>query len=334
MLSEPKCPPDHDRLPDSGFTMVELAVVLAILSLVSVMAMSILMATQNAAKAIGWQAEANTELRRLLDDTFADLETARPPSLCLNDGASTYSKVVNTSATSTSKCPKVVDGVDPLATELLSTDRDFAGSVLTSAGQHHVCYFTHRVDPAFLGRSATGGSADNLGNSYQEVCLLVLSNNLYLIKWPENSTDINTRPTGAVPRLIGAIDGPSVNFAYFARSDDATDQTVTDAATFNVLPSSVGYDSMSLNPTSYGLTGAAFTEQILRPADRARAGKVRLKLVVVTGKTTHKRTRSVEYQVALRGAAYQSERCWNGKKVAVTVPGDSGHVVLTCASPT
>lgn len=324
---------------ESGFTMVELAVVLAILSLVSVMSMSILVATQNVTKAIGWQAEANTELRRLLDDTFAELETARSPSFCLEDGASTYSRIVNVDSTGT-PCPKIIDGVDPLAPELLPADRDLAGASLTSAGEHHACYYTHRVDPAFLGRESGAAVVSNLTHAgtatYQEVCLLVLENSLYLVKWPLNTADMNSRPTtGAVPRLLGTIDGPSVNFTFFARGSDSDDVTASDSSSFNLVPSSpAGYESTSLDPADYGLVGVPIAEQALAAVDRSRAARVRLKVVVETGTGAKRRTRNVDYQVSLRGAAYEAERCWNGKKVAVTVPSDANRVVLTCENPT
>ena len=323
---------------ESGFTMVELAVVLAILSLVSVMSMSILIATQNVTKAIGWQAEANTELRRLLDDTFAELETARSPSFCLEDGASTYSRIVNVDSTGT-PCPKIIDGVDPLAPELLPADRDLAGASLTSAGEHHACYYTHRVDPAFLGRESGASVVSNLTQAgtatYQEVCLLVFGNSLYLVKWPLNTADMNSRPTGAVPRLLGTIDGPSVNFTFFARGSDTDDVTASDSSSFNLVPSSsAGYESTSLDPADYGLDGVPIEEQALAAVDRSRAARVRLNVVVETGTGARRRTRNVDYQVSLRGAAYEAERCWNGKKVAVTVPSDANRVVLTCENPT
>ena len=297
---------------ESGFTLIELVVTTFILFIVMVMASSVLYLAQRTTRVIGWQAESNSELRRLMDEVFADVETARPAARCQ----------VTTS-------PDPVDIVPFTCTRVVDGDGD--GPVLLDAGQNHVCYFSHRVDPAFVGKADASGASVNGKTLYQRVCLVVLDDELHLVQYAPNLDDMNARqpladlPTVAVRRKLGNVvpEATTPAFSYLGRrTDDLDSATPTDASNITALEAAAD-DLNVLDPTRYGFNAASYpipADKVLDAEQLALASRVDFNLRVVTGQGARERERTLQYRVTLRGARYQTERCWTGEQTVNSDP--------------
>ncbi len=301
---------------DGGFTLVELVVTLSVLSIVMVMATSVLILTQQTSKVVGWKAEANTELRRLVDELFAEIETARPAAQCKEPGNPEPVDIVPYT------CSRVVDGDGP---------------VLLSAGGNHVCYYSHRVDPAFAGKSVTVDGVEIGGNDttlYQRVCLVVLDEELFLVQYEPNTGnqtsadpgDLNALPAigpdraaKSVRRKLGDVaTGTDPAFTYLGRRTDSADSATTaladDADMTTLVPDD---DEVSeLSPATYGFTDSSVPDayDVLDSDQLERASRVVFSLRMMTGRGSRRAERELDYRVTLRGARYQSERCWTGDR--------------------
>jgi prepilin-type N-terminal cleavage/methylation domain-containing protein len=268
-------PPQASRA-DSGFTLIELAVSMAILSIVSVLAMSILVSTRNISRVVSWQSASNFELRQLIDTVFADVETARPAM-----GCDTNSDGRADTTTVSSDCgAKMVERADP---------------VLLIAGPNRLCYYSNRLQTR-----TTGSSGSNYNPAYVPVCLAVVGTTLRLEQFDAPTTDsVNwnrSLVTGSVPtyRALGTVDpSPEGYFQYFK------------ANSTNAL---VGTDSATVVGTSTPDTGLLVDTQ--RALVNSVLLRVRLKLGSSAADSSH--TRDVAYRITLRSARYSAERCGLG----------------------
>jgi prepilin-type N-terminal cleavage/methylation domain-containing protein len=273
---------------DGGFTLIELAVSLGILSIVMTLAFSILISTMNISSVVSWQSTSNTELRQLIDSVFADVETARPSFGCdLNhDGqiTTTSNEIVLTSNT----CPDINNIVER------------SDGVLLVASPDRICYNTNRL----LSRQA-GTSANP---PYAPVCLAVVVNELRLETFaqPSDIEDWNASITSGVRspdriRVLGRVDPKAASsnggdgyFEYYK----------------------AGGNGPELLEGSHSVT-VGTADAILNALDdnQLRAvNTVVMRARIAFGATgaQSNRTRDIVYRVALRAARYSSERCGTG----------------------
>jgi prepilin-type N-terminal cleavage/methylation domain-containing protein len=278
---------------ESGFTLVELAVSLGILSIVMTLAFSILVSTMNISSVVTWQSTSNTELRQLIDSVFADVETARPALGCdrNHDGG------IDVSATSTEKllsrntCPDINDFIER------------SDGVLLVASSDRICYNTNRL----LSRQA--GIANP---PYAPVCLAVVDNELRLETFSAplaDTDDWNESITLGAPnrspnriRVLGRVDPKAASasggdgyFEYYKAGDNGPELLPT--GSFSVTVGDADTISTALDDDARKLVNTV----VLRA--RIRYG--------ATGAQA-KRTRDIVYRVALRAARYSSERCATG----------------------
>lgn len=119
-------------------SLVELVVAMSLLGVLGVMAGMVMIGTQRAAGLVAWRANAGSEIRRLLDATFAELSSARPPAACTD-----------------ASCDRI-------------TEAAASSGILLAAGDRNVCYASQREDPV-------GGGGDSQGvlTPFWKVCLVV-----------------------------------------------------------------------------------------------------------------------------------------------------------------
>ena len=277
---------------DGGFTLIELAVSLGILSIVMTLAFSILVSTMNISSVVSWQSTSNTELRQLIDSVFADIETARPALGCdLNhDGQITLStEDVLTSNT----CTDINNVVER------------SGGVLLVSSPDRICYNTNR-----LRSRQAGTSASSTNPPYVPVCLAVVGQELRLETFaPPAATEdwnapitLGTRAPDGV-RVLGRVDPSAASptgdgyFEYYKAWDGVGPKP----------PLLTGSESVTVGT-------ADPIDNALNDADRQAVNTVVLRARIAYGATGAQanRTRDIVYRVALRAARYSSERCATG----------------------
>jgi prepilin-type N-terminal cleavage/methylation domain-containing protein len=267
------------RRSDVGFTLVEMAVSMGILSIVSVLAMSVLVSTRNISKVVTWQSTSNFELRQLIDNVFADVETARPAM-----GCDTNSDGRADTVTVSSDCgAKMVERADP---------------VLLLAGPNRLCYYSNRIQTR-----TSGSTGANYNPPYIPVCLAVVGTTLRLEQFPAPATDTDNwnrditdaaTPAPAI-RVLGTVD-PSTEgyFEYFQANSPAalvgTDDTKTVAGMTT-------HETGLLNDADRGLVNNVLL-------------RIRLKLGTSVADSSH--IRDIVYRITLRSTRYSAERCGLG----------------------
>jgi prepilin-type N-terminal cleavage/methylation domain-containing protein len=277
---------------DPGFTLIELAVSLGILSIVMTLAFSILISTMNISSAVSWQSTSNTELRQIIDNVFADVETARPALGCDAD----HNGRIDTSATSTEKVLKSSCDINNIV--------ERSDGVLLVASPDRICYNTNRL----LSRQATSANPP-----YAPVCLAVVYDELRLETFSppapgDNNYDWNTTITSgwatrpvAGSRVLGRVDPKAANsnggdgyFEYYKAGADGSEKIpFTDTQSVTV-----------------GNTAVV----VLKDPERKAVNTVVMRARIAYGATGTQanRTRDIVYRVALRAARYSSERCATG----------------------
>jgi prepilin-type N-terminal cleavage/methylation domain-containing protein len=277
---------------DGGFTLIELAVSLGILSIVMTLAFSILVSTMNISSVVSWQSTSNSELRQLIDSVFADIETARPSLGCDRD----RNGKIDLATTSTEKA--VTYGCN------LNSVIEQSDGVLLVASPDRICYNTNR----FLSRQV--GTPNP---AYAPVCLAVVNNQLLLQTFtPPASTDLATdwntpitsggliRPVAGT-RVLGRVDPKATTaasgdgyFEYFKAGDSGSEK--------------IAFTDMQLVQVG----NVSFNA--LKDPERKAVNTVVLRARIAYGETgaQSNRTRDIAYRVALRAARYSSERCGTG----------------------
>jgi type II secretory pathway pseudopilin PulG len=188
---------DHGGVSEHGFTLVELAIALSLMMVVSVMATVALLSAKSASTSVAWRAEANSEIRQLIDQTFADLAAARPLAQC---------QIAALDGTCDKITESRLDANDPASTP----------NVLLSAAGDQVCYRSQRKDPVVAGDTS-------VTPLYWKVCLAVASTGaLKLVATPPTSTSTYENVTFDTPstreRVLGTVDTTSGG-PYFSFSD-------------------------------------------------------------------------------------------------------------------
>jgi prepilin-type N-terminal cleavage/methylation domain-containing protein len=145
--SEPGAPPrrgaDRRATADAGLTLIELVVSMSLLAIVAIMSSMVMLGTRKVAEQVTWRANNNSQLRELIDATFADLSSARPPALCID-----------------AACDRITesrsDPGDPSSPPL---------AVVVSADDFGLCYLSQRSDAIGL------ADARSVLQPYWKVCL-------------------------------------------------------------------------------------------------------------------------------------------------------------------
>lgn len=195
---------------EQGVTLIELVVASSLMAVLGVMAAVVMLGTQSTAALVAWRANAGSEIRRLLDSTFADLSSARPLAVCAD-----------------AACDVITEAERP------------SGVLLSASGQR-VCYLSQREDPI--------GTGDTLGvlTPFWMVCLVVeqpspslglapSERTLVLLAYPPSSSVYGELDPAAafatVPQrrelgVIDAGDAPVFSFVDIGGHDVAGSQLV------------------------------------------------------------------------------------------------------------
>jgi prepilin-type N-terminal cleavage/methylation domain-containing protein len=310
-----------DTSSDAGFTMAELVVSMSILVIVSTMSITVLISTQKATKLVTGQSLANTELRQFIDSSFAEIETARPRTVCFGaDGRA--------QATMPQNCDRPVEGL---------------GSPFESAGEKHVCYLSHRVDAAFSTATApAAGVTPSNQVGYSRVCLAIIKDQLWKAVWALNPSNMNAPVANTVRyKNLGAVDAASSSFRFFGKGVPGADGVETDVEikplectvsgsirtcpaltaavperTATDLAASPETQPPGTTPTSffgdYMINRTFPTGQIAGEIANITRMKVVISVQTKVGRTVH--LRDLPYDISLRGSKYQNERCYTGER--------------------
>lgn len=249
---------------------------MGILSLVSVLAMTILVSTRNISKVVSWQSASNFELRQLVDNVFSDIETARPAMGCDldHDGRADTTDV-------TSECgSKMVERPDP---------------VLLVAGPSRLCYYSNKLQTR-----TSGATSANFNPPYVPVCLAVVGTNLRLEIFDPPATDTDpwnrSLTAGGVPkyRNLATVDpSTTANDEYFQYFKAGTAGDIKGTASVRIV-GTVADDTAILSATQRADVNSVLIRARLR----------------LTGSTAERqRTRDLAYRITLRATRYSSERC-------------------------
>jgi prepilin-type N-terminal cleavage/methylation domain-containing protein len=270
---------------DDGFSLIELAVSMGILSIVSVLAMTVLVSTRNISKVVAWQSSSNFELRQLVDNVFADIETARSAMGCDVDHDGRADTL-----TVDSQCgSKMVERPD---------------AVLLLAGPNRLCYYSNRLQTR-----TSGATSANFNPPYVPVCLAVVGTNLRLEIFDPPATDTDNwnrlLNVGTVPqyRNLGTVDPTTgTNNEYFQYFKANSTADIKGTGTFQMVG----------NPAPPPDTGMLSDTQ--RADINSLQVRVRLRLTGSTADKTH--TRDLAYRITMRATRYRAERCGLGNVTA------------------
>ena len=247
---------------------------MSLLVVIGLLASVSLLGTKSVVDSVSWRAEANTEIRQLIDQSFADIAAARPLAQCVEQAAD-------------GSCAKITES---------RADAGDPGSavpaVLVSARPDRVCYRTQRRNPVT--------SRDtNVTPSYWKACLGIDANGrLVLVATPPTSTSsydsVTFDETATRSRVLGTDDtrGAGQYFTYFDLSGQAIDPTD--------LPEADALGDLLDDGGTTIVTGIAKVQL-----------QIRLSYYVNGSRT---RTRALAYTAALRSSRYEQERWWSGDK--------------------
>jgi type II secretory pathway pseudopilin PulG len=269
------CAPARRGADDAGYSLVELAITMSLLVIVGLLASVTLLGTKGVVDAVSWRAEANSDIRLLIDQSFADLAAARPLAQCAE---------ANLDGT----CAKITESrVDP-------TDPNSAvPAVLVSARPDRVCYRTQRRDPVTSRDSS-------VTPVYWKACLGIDgAGRLTITATPPSAASVYGDATDfddaqARTRVLGTVDAGSGTswFTYFDLRGRALDP--------ETLPVVDPLGNLANDADSASLTGVAKVQL-----------QIRLSYYVGSSRT---RTRALSYTAALRSSRYEQERWWSGDK--------------------
>jgi prepilin-type N-terminal cleavage/methylation domain-containing protein len=268
---------------ERGMTLVELVVALGLLSVVALMSTMVLVGTKKVADEVTWRAGASSEIRDVLDATFADLSSARPPAQC-----------VDTACARITESRSVAD--DPLSPP---------PSVLVSASDASVCYLSQRRDPIGLVDPTGAVDPHPALQPYWKVCLVTgpasgrapSERKLELLAYAPNTTDATY---GRLDTTAGFATSPSRRrpLGYV----DVREQlpfTYTDLAGRPV-------DGRDLADHRWDEPGG--------PLSQVSTVRMRIQLTAFDRTGAATATRRLAFTAALRSARYEQERNWNGDR--------------------
>ena len=268
-------------------TLVELVVAMSLLTIVGLMGSLVMFGTSRVADQVTWRATANSDIRDLLDRTFADLSSARPPASCIDADCDRITESRSSPDDPTSPPP----------------------SVLVSASDSAVCYLSQR-------RDAIGADdAASVLVPYWKVCLVASTRSpstgaaagqrdLTLLSFAPSAPDraygrldpdtgFVTVPTGTLS--LGVIDvRAQAPFSF-------TDLSGTDVAGSDL-------DGLTWRDAGGLLTRISQVHLHIRLTAFDRQGRATAN------------SRRLTFTAALRTAGYEQERSWNGERSATTAP--------------
>jgi prepilin-type N-terminal cleavage/methylation domain-containing protein len=267
---------------DSGFTLVELAVSMGILTIVSTLAVTVLISTQKLSSVIGWQSASNSELRLLIDDVFADIGTARPAFGCDTDSDG-KADTLDASPTICQGDRKMVESNAP---------------VLLVAAPNRLCYYTNRIQSRQV-------SATVSNPPYTPVCLAVEGTQLRLETYPVPVGDWNATISGTarVPsiRNLGTVD-PSITTQGFFEYYKPKDAVGSEVKLTESVPVTVTVNGQSVADPLSDATRATISSVVVNAQVRFGSGT----------NAARQRTRNLTTRITLRAQRYSSERCGFG----------------------
>jgi prepilin-type N-terminal cleavage/methylation domain-containing protein len=281
---------EEEGRSQSGFTLIELTVAMFLLSIVGAMTVSILISVQNVSGITGWQSSTNANLRQLIDDVFADIETARPSMRCDVN----RDEIADTTIVTTANCgTAMIESADP---------------VLTVAAPNRVCYYSNRRDVRKSG-------VDN--PAYAPVCVAVVGENLRLEIFPTPGNteswnrDLNTGSNPSKIRVLGKIDRTTLDDSDLTKREgyfQFYDKTNTKMPAGSLASVSILDESGGLIPENNAYNDVE---------------RLNIKSVLIRGRIKFNgkgkggdRWRDISYNISLRGALYAEERCARGNKNA------------------
>jgi prepilin-type N-terminal cleavage/methylation domain-containing protein len=267
---------------DRGMTLIELVVAIGLLSVVSLMSTMVLFGTRKVAEEVTWRANASSEIRDVLDATFADLSSARPPAVCLDATCTRITESRSVAGDPTSPPP----------------------SVLVSASDTSVCYLSQRRDPIGL------VDPQAVLQPYWKVCLVAnpappgraaSERRLELLAYAPASTGT---AYGQLDATAGFASTPS-------RQRPLGVIDVSAGAPF-------GYTDLE-GATVSGADLALHTwDEPGGPLSLISKVDMRIRLTSFDARGKATATRRLTFTAALRSSRYEQERYWNGDRSAVT----------------
>jgi prepilin-type N-terminal cleavage/methylation domain-containing protein len=272
--------PGEER--DAGLTLIELVVSMSLLAIVGLMSSMVMLGTRKVAEQVTWRADNNTQLRDLIDRTFADLSSARSPALCIDTACDRI--------TESRSDPK-----DPTSPPL---------GVLVSADDYGLCYLSQRSDAIGL----TDPRA--VLQPYWKVCLRAESppvgsglaagqRELYLSLYEPLDSD----------RAYGQLDAAS---AFASVASTRRRLSVVD------VRERVPFRYTDLSGTVVSGATLASPAALDPGGELAAVAKIELRLQLTSfdRQGRARQTGRLTFTAALRSSRYQQERYWNGDRSA------------------
>lgn len=267
-------------------TLVELVVSMSLLAVVGLMSSMVMLGTRKVAEQVTWRADNNTQLRELIDRTFADLSSARAPAQCIDTACDRITESRSDPTDPTSPPP----------------------GVLVAADDYGLCYLSQRSDAIGL------TDAQSALQPYWKVCL----------RAEAPATDAGL-PTGQRELYLSLYEPLSGERAYgqldaataFASAPSTRRRLavvdVRERAPFRytdlsgtVVPGPELASPSALDPGGL-LAGIAKVELRLQMTSFDSRGRI-------------KQTGRLSFTAALRSSRYQQERFWNGDRSSGVAP--------------
>ena len=265
---------------DGGMTLIELIVAMSLLGIVGLMSTMVLFGTRQVADQVTWRANASSEIRDVLDATFADLSSARPPATCVDTSCSRITESRSVANDPTSPPP----------------------SALVSASDTSVCYLSQRRDPIGL------ADAQAALQPYWKVCLVAspapdrapTERRLEVVAYAPNDTEA---AYGRLDVGAGFSAVPSRR-----RPLGVIDVSAQPPFTFiDLSGTEVGGDDLDTH--TWDEPGG--------PLSQVSTVRMRIQLTAFDHSGRATATRRLAFTAALRSSHYEQERSWNGERPAV-----------------
>ena len=270
----------------AGMTLVELVVAMSLLAVVSVMGAMVMFGTRRVADQVTWRANASSDIRDLLDRTFADLSSARPPAACIDESCARITESRSTPDDPTSPPPSVLVSASGTSVCYLSQRRDAIGAVDAAAVLQpywKIC-LAARVPPSTSGLAA----------SERLLVVLAYAPTATDASYGRLDSDAGFASSPTSTRQLGVIDVRAAPPFSFSDNDGA------DVAGRDL-------DGLTWRDAGGLLTRIAKVEM-----------RIRLSAFDRQGRPTN--TRTLTFTAALRTSRYEQERNWSGDRAAAVAP--------------
>lgn len=274
------------RGDDRGLTLIELVVSMSLLAVVGLMSSMVMLGTRKVAEQVTWRADNNTQLRDLIDRTFADLSSARSPAQCIDTACDRITESRSDPTDPTSPPP----------------------GVLLSADDYGLCYLSQRSDAIGL------TDAQSALQPYWKVCLRA-----------ETPPTASGLPDGQRELYLSLYEPSSSERAY-GQLDPATAfaSAPTTRRRLSVVDvrQRVPFRYTDLEGAAVAGTELAAPGALDPGGPLAGVAKVELRIQLSSfdRKGRIKQTGRLSFTAALRSSRYQQERYWNSDRSAGGAP--------------